>query len=82
MEAIMKRTITYEANFGSIEEAPYRNKDMKDFRANRNDAEEGAHLMRLVTYLMVAVAFAAIAWMTERDNHPFKDPIVEAKNDH
>ena len=73
----MKRTITYEANFGTIEEAPYRNKDMKNFQAkvNWDEAEESAHLMRLVTYLMVAVAFAAIAWLTERDNHPYKEPV-------
>lgn len=75
----MKR-LTYEENL-KLMDSPYRNKDMKNYQANRNDAEEGAHLMRLVTYLMVAVAFAAIAWMTERDNHPFKEPVQVVKNE-
>ena len=67
----MKRTITYEANYGAIE-APYRNKDMKDIGGARK-AEEQVHLFRLVTILVFFVAAASIAWMLDTPNHPFTD---------
>lgn len=76
----MKRSNTYE-NKWEIIESPYKNRDMKNY-GSRQAAEEGAHIMRLTTYLFLFALVAAISWITERDNHPFKDQIVEAKNDH
>lgn len=44
---------------------------MRDYKHYK--AQEGAHLTRMATYLVVAVTVALFAWLTERDGHPFHD---------
>lgn len=75
----MKRSNTYENNC-EILESPYKNRDMKNC-GSRQDAEEGTHIMRLTTYLILFALFAVFSWATERDNHPFHDHQIEARND-
>ena len=43
-------------------------RDYKHFKA-----QEGAHLTRTTTILIICSLMALFAWMTERDNHPFND---------
>lgn len=43
-------------------------RDYKHFKA-----QDGAHLTRLSTYLIVASLMALLAWFQDRDNHPFAD---------
>ena len=40
------------------------NRDMKNYRA-----QEGVHLTRFTTYLIIAVLIAVLAWTTERDSY-------------
>lgn len=40
------------------------NRDMKNYRA-----QEGVHLTRLTTYLIITVLVAVLSWMTERDSY-------------
>ena len=71
----MKRSNTYDMT-ECKNDYPYRNRDMKDI-GNRKKAEDSAHLMRLLTYLMIAAALSALSWMFDRPNHPFKDPVIQ-----
>lgn len=75
----MKRTNTYEQKW-EILESPYKNRDMKHMSVQ--EVEEQVHVFRLTTYLILFALFAVLAWATERDNHPYKEPVIEAKNDH
>ena len=49
-------------------------RDYKHFKA-----QEGAHLTRLSTYLIVASLLALLAWTQHRDSHPFNDVVASAE---
>lgn len=44
------------------------NRDMKNYRA-----QEGVHVTRATTILIIFSLLALFAWMSERDSHPFND---------
>ena len=46
----------------------------------RREMPEGAIMTRIVTYLMIFGLLAIFAHFTERDSHPFNEPVVTVQS--
>lgn len=46
-----------------------------NYETVRREMPEGAVMTKVVTYLMVIALAVLLSWMSERDEHPFNEPV-------